>query len=96
MYLLTGTQTSYVISDALPAGDSLSMGAVENTKMNEARAAENSAAPVAPNVLNYVLAAGGSLSMGVLSNDKINEAQYDVDAASPVAADTTNSSEAAT
>ena len=96
MYSLTGTQTSYVLSDSLPAGGSLSMGAVENTKMNEARAAENSAVPVAPNVLNDALAAGGSLSMGVLSNAKINEARYDVDAAAPVAADTINSPAAAT
>ena len=96
MYSLTGTQTSCVLSDALPFGGSLSMGAVENTKMNEARAAENSAVPVAPNVLNDALAAGGSLSMGVLSNAKINEAQYDVYAAAPVAADTINSPAAAT
>ena len=38
MYSLTGTQTSCVLSDALPFGGSLSMGAVENTKMNEALA----------------------------------------------------------
>ena len=96
MYSLTGTQTSYVLSDSLPAGGSLSMGAVENTKMNEARAAENSAVPVAPNVLNDALAAGRSLSTGVVENTKMKEAQDDTDATVLAASATINSPSSAT
>ena len=48
--------------------------------MNKARAAEDAAAPVAPNVLNDALAAGRSLSTGVVENTKMNEAQDDTDA----------------
>ena len=70
----SGNQPPYFLSDVLPAGGVLSMGVVANARTNEARAAANDAAPVAPNVLNDVLAAGGSLSMGVVENTKINEA----------------------
>ena len=57
------TKPSYVLNDALPVGDGFFMGVVANAKMNEARAAANDAAPLAPNFLNYALAYGGSLSM---------------------------------
>ena len=42
--------------------------------MNEAQAAENSAALVAPNVINYDLPDGGGLSIEVVENNKMNEA----------------------
>ena len=70
----SGTQPHYVLNYVLPAGGSLSMGVVPNSKMNLARAAANAAAPVGPDVLNDALAAGGSLSMGVVENAKTNEA----------------------
>ena len=66
MFLTSGTQPPYFLNDALRAGVGLSMGAVENSKINEARAAANAAAPVAPNVLNDALADDGILSIGVV------------------------------
>ena len=63
--------------------------------MNEAQAAENSAALVAPNVINYDLPDGGGLSIEVVENNKINEAQAAVEVAAPAAAATTNAPVAA-
>ena len=68
MFSTSGTQTPYALSDTLPAGGGLSMGVVANTRMNEARASANAAAPVAPNVLNDALPAGNGLSIGVVEN----------------------------
>ena len=86
----SGTQITYVLNDALPAGGCLSMGFMENTRMNEARAAADAAAPVVPNVLNDVLPAGSGLSMGVVTNAKINETRYAADFSSPVAPNVLN------
>ena len=55
-----------VLNGALPSGDILSMGVLENAKMNEERAASDDGAPVAPNILNYSLPVGGGLSMIVV------------------------------
>ena len=57
------TKPSYVLNDSLPVGGGFFMGVVANSKMNEAQAAANDAAPVAPNFLNFALADGDSLSM---------------------------------
>ena len=65
------------------------MVVVKNAKMNESRAASYAAAPVTPNVLNYVLTVGGSLSMGFVENTKMNEALADAYATAPAAVDTT-------
>ena len=47
-------------------------GVVEDSRMNESQSAEDTAAPVAPNVINALLPSGGGLSMGVVSNVKMN------------------------
>ena len=52
--------------------------------MNEAQAASDTAAPLAPNVPNDPLPSGSALSMGVVVNKRINEAQAAVDAAAPL------------
>ena len=54
----SGTQSTNVLNDALPADGCLSMVVVENSKMNEAQAAADAVAPVAPNVFNDTLPDG--------------------------------------
>ena len=72
MYSTSGTQSLNVINDEFPSGGGLSMVVVANTRMNEARDAEDDGAPVAPNVPNYALPAGGDLSMGVFVHARMN------------------------
>ena len=69
----SSTPPSYVLNGVLSTGNGLSMGDEANVKMNKARSAAKSAAPVAPYVLNDALASDGSLSMGVVSNTIMNE-----------------------
>ena len=84
MYSTSGNQSSYILNGAFSADGGLSMGAVANERMDEARAAADDAAPVVPNVLDDALPAGGSLSMGVVVNSKMNEARDSAYAAAPV------------
>ena len=66
------------------------MVVVANAKINETRAAANSAAPVVPNVINDTLPDGNVLSIGVVENTKMNEAQFDADSDAPVAPNVLN------
>ena len=61
-----------VINDTLPSGGGLSMGVVKNTRINEAQAAADAAAPTAPNFLNDVLPDGNFLPIVVVENTKLN------------------------
>ena len=54
----SGTQSTNVLNDALPADGCLSMVVVANSKKNEAQYAANTDAPVAPNVFNDALPDG--------------------------------------
>ena len=69
----SGTKLPNVLNYALHAGGVLSTGVVKNKIMNEVRAAEDFAAPVASTVLNDTLPAGDGLPTGVVENVKMRE-----------------------
>ena len=80
----SGNQSPNILNGAIPVGGVLSMGVVENARMNKAQAPANAAAPVATNVINNTLPDGVGLSMGVVSNVKMNKERSVTDAAAPV------------
>ena len=86
----SGSQPLNEINDVIPSGSGLSMGVVENLRMNKAQAAADAAAPVATNVLNDAFPDCGGLSMVVVATVKMNEAQYSIYAAVLEAAATSN------
>ena len=51
MYSTSGTQSPNFLNHALTSGGGLSMGVVEDAKINEAQDTSDAATPVAPNVL---------------------------------------------